>query len=107
MRCIGSFTTLEIDIDEINGDISEAVVTDSKISIDWVEDGENYFASLHSTNGIEYDGTFGEPILNDACKMTGVKYEALDGSVLLLAKWVRKDLGTAGACYFEFFPAEQ
>lgn len=101
MRCSGTYTDLEIDIDETNGDIIEAVVTESKISIDWVEDGESFHASLASSDGVEYHGSFGEPVLNRACKMKGIKYATADGSILLLARWNRFDTGTSGSCYFE------
>ena len=47
MRHHGTYTELEIDIDETDGDIGEAVVTESKISIDWVEDDVEFYASLH------------------------------------------------------------
>ena len=106
MRHNGTYTELEIDIDETDGDITEAVVTESKISIDWVEDGQNFFASLHSTDGIEYEGNFGEPVLSDACKMSGTKYMAAYGSVLLLVRWTHQDLATSGSCYFELDPVD-
>ena len=107
MRHHGTYTELEIDIDETDGDIREAVVTESKISIDWVEDDVEFYASLHSTDGIEYQGTFGEPVLDNACRMSGTKYTAADGSVLLLASWIRDDRGMSGSCYFELEPEEQ
>lgn len=104
MRYNGTYTELEIDIDETDGEITEAVVADSKISIDWVEDGDKFFASLHSNDGIEYCGNFGEPVLSDACKMNGIKYTTADGSILLLASWNRTDTGARGSCYFELEP---
>ena len=56
MRHKGTYTELEIDIDETTGDIRDAVVTESKISIDWAEDDVEFYPSLHSTDGIEYQG---------------------------------------------------
>ena len=49
MRHKGTYTELEIDIDETDGDIRDAVVTESKISTDWAEDDVEFYPSLHST----------------------------------------------------------
>lgn len=54
MRCAGVYTELKIDIEETDGDIVDAVVTESKISIDWIEEGNSFFALLTSSDGAEY-----------------------------------------------------
>ena len=63
--------------------------------MDWDEDGNRMHARLLSQDGLIYRGTFGDPTLNNDCKMDAVRHDFND-DVFLLASWSRKDTGYGG-----------
>lgn len=67
MQYKGTITEFDddIDLDEFHYEIDDAVVTDTRISIEWDEDGQKCFAKLQSTNGFTFSGVFGTPLLNN------------------------------------------
>jgi hypothetical protein len=96
MRLTGQMFEVE-GLDEFSSDVTEAVVTNSKISFDWDEDGEFMHAELHSTDGgTEYKGHFGSPRPEKGCVMEATRFQSKDGGVLLWLKWHRKDTGFEG-----------
>lgn len=68
--------------------VSEAVLTETELQIDWIEDGQRSHLRATSSDGISYSGTFGYPQLDEQREVDAKRYEAQDGSVLLLARWL-------------------
>ncbi len=104
MKFSGVVTELQRDIDDADFPVSEAVITKKRVAIDWDEHGELFHAVLYSTDGgIIYTGNYGTPIPKKNWFMTATKYDAADGSVLLLCKWVQEDdeFPNSGASFFE------
>ena len=109
MRLTGTITELDIDqFEECDYEVKEAVVTDGRVAIDWTEDGQRFHLLAESTDGgTTYQGHFGfdRPNANWIIELT--RYTAVDGDVLLLAKWHQKDTGDQGACFFELSPEDE
>lgn len=100
MRLSGQMYEVE-GMDEYEGDVQDAVVTNERIAMDWEEDGEALHAVLHSTDGgYSYKGTFGEPVLDPNCLMEAWRFKSLAGDELLWATWYRKDTGFGGTSFF-------
>ena len=105
MKCSGVVTELEIEMDEADFAVTEAVVTKNRISIDWDEYGKVFNVVMNSTDGgATYEGIYGDPRPNANWSMTATRYDSANGSILLLAEWVQEDGGKSGVCMFELDP---
>jgi hypothetical protein len=92
----GVITEIEGELEDGDWIVSEAIVTDTRVCIDWIEGVQSFHAKLESDDGVTFEGHYGTPIPNSNWSMTGVKYTAADGSVLLLLKWDQSDNGIGG-----------
>lgn len=104
MKCQGMVTELEIDAEEYDFDVTDAIVEHDRISIDWIEDDEPFHAKLNSSDGVEYGGNYGCPKPDSAWTMTATRYDSAGGAILLLAQWYQDDNGRGGTCIFELNP---
>jgi hypothetical protein len=105
MRLTGTMTELDIDLDEYDWEIKEAVVTTKRIAIDWTEEDEPFCLIAHSTDGGKtYTGNYGNHTPNENWKMEITRYSGPDNAILLLAKWYQTDNGRMGACFIELQP---
>lgn len=87
-------------LDEWDLNVSEAIVTDTRIAIEWKEDGQHFFLQAKSTDGVIYDGEMRDvPEARTAVQIT--RYSARDGGELLICKWHNKLTGYEGDCIFE------
>ena len=96
MRMVG--IAYDFDEDELPvAEITEAIVTDQRIALDWKEDGENFHAALTSSDdGISYEGEFGSPRPHAGCEVKGYRYDGKAGDVVLWLSWCRDDTGFGG-----------
>jgi hypothetical protein len=77
--------------------VAEAVVTQTRIAMDWTEGGDKFHISATSTDrGASYEGHFGEPRADANCRMQIRRFTSTDGTELLIAKWYRDDTGNGG-----------
>ena len=83
-------------LDEYTYEITDAVVTDKRISLDWEQDGFMYNAIMNSEDGTNYVGAFGSPRPENGCHMEARRFKAKSGEELLWLKWNRKDTGYEG-----------
>lgn len=84
-------------LDEYASDVKEAVVTNTKIAMDWEEGDELLHALLHSEDGGSvYKGNFGSPKPEKGCDMEATRFTSKNGEVLLWLTWKRKDRGVGG-----------
>lgn len=95
MRFAGTWQEVE-DLEEDAFEISEAIVTKSRIAIDWEEGGDPRHAMLHSDDGYFYRGTFGFPQLDSENKLEAWRYRSVAGDELLWIKWELGESGAAG-----------
>jgi hypothetical protein len=104
MKCKGMVTELEIDVDEYDFDVTDAIVEDDHISVDWTEDGEPFHVKLRSTDGVTYKGNYGCPKPTPDWSITATRYDSASGTVLLLAEWYQDDDGHGGTSILELLP---
>lgn len=96
MRVTGQW--YEVDgMDEPTCDIQDAIVTKDRIALDWEENGDMFHALLHSTDGgYNYQGHFGERLLDTNCVIEAWRFRSVAGDELLWVTWHRKDTGFGG-----------
>ena len=94
----------DVSLDEYNYEVLDAVVTDTRIAIDWDENGEPYHLKARSTNGVTYNGNYGTPRPNSQWHMELTRYSSRDGCELLIGEWNERDSGSTGMCVFELEP---
>ncbi len=81
-------------LDEYDAEIKEAVLTEERVAIDWVEDGENYHLLAHSKDGGRtYDGTYGvsadgTPRLDPNLRVRLTRLLVFDDTPRLVAHWL-------------------
>lgn len=61
MRYAGVVTDLEEDLEDGDAEVREAVVTDTRISLDWDEEHQSFHMQLTSTDGVTFQGHYGSP----------------------------------------------
>jgi len=84
-------------LDAYDSDVQEAVVTNSRIVIDWDEDDDHFHAILHSEDGgTTYKGNFGSPEPDSKWVIGATRFTANNGEVLLWLDWDQKDRGVGG-----------
>jgi hypothetical protein len=82
--------------------VAEAVVTNERVALDWIEDGVRYHLLAHSRDGgLTYQGNYGMFRPEPPWTIELVRYTAIDGSVVLLATWYEKDSGKEGTSMFQ------
>lgn len=82
--------------------VAEAVVNSERIALDWIEDGVRYHLLAHSKDGgLTYQGNYGMFRPEEQWTIELTRYAAMDGSVVLMAKWYEKDSGNEGSSMFE------
>jgi hypothetical protein len=92
----------DIDLSEYDWEIDEAVVTKSKIALDWEENGELFhLLAVSHDEGCTYSGKYGSPQPNPDWTMELTRYTAVDRSVFLVAYWHQTDTGNEGSCVFQ------
>lgn len=97
MKLAGYMHDIE-NLDEYDSRVTDAVITNSKISFDWDED-EGFHATMQSSDGgITYHGTFGSPTPEAGCVIEGTRFQAKNGEILLWLRWYREDTGNEGSC---------
>jgi len=79
--------------------VKEAVVSEKRISIDWLEDGNLGHLEAVSHDGTNFRGHYGYPtITNDF--VVELKRYAADGEVLFFGTWYERDIGEQGIWAF-------
>lgn len=92
----------DVNIDEWDYEVHEAVVTKAKIAIDWKEEGTPFHLLAHSQDGGDtYFGNYGSPEPIKAWKMELTRYTSVNGTILLIARWHQTDNGNEGVCAFQ------
>lgn len=77
-----------VELDGFNiSQVKEAIVTPTQIQIDWDEGGDIGHLRATSTDGISYSGTYGYRRLDPALTLSLKRYDAKDGSILLVGSW--------------------
>jgi hypothetical protein len=104
MRLTGTATELDMDLEEYDYEVVEAVVTAQRIAIDWIENGEKFHVVAVSTDGgTTYRGTFGCTDPEPGWVMEIARYTAKNKTELLLAEWLQTDIGRAGSSVFRLW----
>jgi hypothetical protein len=106
MRYKGKAIDVEFDleIDQAEYDIAEAVITDKRIAMDWVEDGDRiHFVGSSSDGGCTYKGHFGCPEPDPQWVMDITRYIAKNKAELLLAQCVQHDSGETWMSVFRLW----
>lgn len=84
-------------LDEYTVPIPEAVVTDTRISLDWEENGYRYNAILESSDGGNYySGHYGSPGPEKVAFIEASRFTSKSGQELLWLYWCREDTGYEG-----------
>lgn len=91
----------DVPLDEYDYDVKEAVVTDTRIAIDWDEEGTIFHLKASSTDGVMYQGNYGTPRPDSTCHMELTRYLSREGDELLIGKWTDLESGATGMCIFE------
>ena len=92
----------DVDFNEYNYEVDEAVVTKNRIAIDWREDGIPFhFVGQSNDGGNTYVGNYGSPQPDKKWNMEISRFTAADGRVLLIARWHQTDNGREGSSAFE------
>lgn len=85
-------------LDEYDCKLKDAVVTNARIAIDWIEGEEWLHALLTSEDGgTLYKGNFGSPKPEKGCEMEAIRFTAKNGELLLWVTWKREDRGVGGS----------
>lgn len=78
-------------------EITEAIVTDTRLSLDFIEDGTHGHLEAHSEDGKRYKGCYRYPSLEpDAYPAEFEVFRANDGEVLLVGRWWDRRNGETG-----------
>jgi hypothetical protein len=107
MRFSGACTELDVDLDEHDYEVVEAVVTSKRIAIDWIEDADKFHVvAISRDGGLSYQGNFGCPVPDNGWNMEITRFTAKNKAELLLAKWVQRDSGRGGWSIFQLWPGK-
>lgn len=92
---------------EANYRITDLIVTDTRIAMDWTEEGTPASVVAASTDGGLYRGNMGFP-RPDAEGLAEFRvYRAKDGELLLFGRWWRTDNSSAGTWLIQCSPQAQ
>ena len=97
MKMTGCFFNVE-GMDEWDLAVDDAIVTNSRMSLDWEEDGYKYNAVLKSEDGAQYHGTFGSPGPMPKNTIEARRFKSTNGDELLWMKWYSDDSNNEGTC---------
>lgn len=85
---VGNFYFLGEDEDDLlDGEITEAIVTRSRIALTWDEEAEAMNANLHSVDGTFYQGIWGSRTEPNIGEIEGWLYRSEAGDYLFWGKW--------------------
>ncbi|MCY2995078.1 MAG: hypothetical protein NTY19_45545 [Planctomycetota bacterium] len=81
------------------GNVVDAVVTKSSLSLDWSEEGIKGHLKATSRDGVHYKGVFGYPRPDPDDSLQLTLYRA-EGEILLFGTWYRHEDGAEGIWAF-------
>ncbi len=94
MRYSGGFIRIENDEAWV---VTEAIISERRISLDYIESGVAAHLEATSSNGKLFKGSWGYTQVELGRYDTELAlYKAADGEILLLGKWWNHDEGTTG-----------
>jgi hypothetical protein len=67
--------------------VTDSVLTDNRISLDWDENGVVGHLEATSADGQTFAGTFGYPQLDPSSRVTFTRYRSKEGAVVLIGHW--------------------
>ena len=79
--------------------VSDAVITDQKLSADWDEAGECGHLEATSTDGIMFTGHYGYPSLDLRRSTLLKRYRSADGDTLFIGPWQNANNGREGTWF--------
>jgi len=105
MKCSGEMCSIPWGDAEYGGPVSDAIVTPTRVSIDWKDDDDLWHLEAQSVdNGTTYNGTFGSPRLLPSNRVKIKRFVAADNSMLLLAEWQDSARNNEGHAIFQLDP---
>jgi hypothetical protein len=99
MRYKGKGIDVEFDlnVDDFEYEIVQAVITTKRIAIDWTQNGDKFhLLATSSDGGCTYRGHFGCPQPDPHWVMEMTRYTAKNKAELLLGTWIQHDSGETG-----------
>jgi hypothetical protein len=94
----------DLEIDQYEFEVVEAVVTDKRIAMDWIQkDSKFHLLATSSDGGCTYKGHFGCPEPEPDWMMELTRYTAKNKAELFLAQWVQRDSGATGMSVFRLW----
>lgn len=92
-------------IDDSPHEVTRAIITDARISLDWIEDGDRGGLTVTSSDGLLYKGTVTYPGWPDHVYHTSLgKYTAANGVIILFGRWQRSGDSEQGTWAFQLPP---
>jgi hypothetical protein len=89
---------------EVTKIVTEAVITQDRVAIDWDEGEHLGHLEAKSTDGIHFSGHYGYPVTYDVYRCEFTLYKAED-EVLLYGTWYEANAGWEGVWLFKLSPA--
>ena len=87
-------------------EVESAVVTETKLSVDWQESGETGHLHATSSDGVNYGGNYGYP-RSDPLRIASLKrYDSKNGEILFIGTWHNKNYGQEGTWFFTLKPTD-
>jgi|AMFO01.1.fsa_nt_gi hypothetical protein len=104
MRYGGQIT--EVDAEDFDYEIDEAILTDERVAIDWKEEGEHFHLLAQSRDGGRtYQGHFGAPRPDPDNEVRLTRLDTFDNVPRLFAHWVVHSDGNEFRSLINFEPA--
>ena len=75
--------------------ITEAIISQNRISIDWPEEGNRGHLEASSTDGINFRGNYGYPVPSKDLVFELKRYDA-NKEILFFGTWHERDVGDQG-----------
>lgn len=98
------YTAQYYEYEESDYEITDLIVTDTRISMDWIEGGERAGLVASSTDGFIYHGTMGFPRPDPEGLAEFRVYRAKNDELLLFGRWWRTDGSNAGTWLIRCMP---
>ncbi len=76
--------------------ISDAIITENRLAIDWLEDGYPASLIVTSDDGLQYQGTFGYPAPEERYRVEFRRFNDQTGEVILIGRWWQSDMAEGG-----------
>ncbi len=84
--------------------VTDVVITDTTLSVDWLENGYAGHLSATSSDGVVYTGHYGFPRPEARFHIKLERFVSAAGEVLLFGTWWRTDSPDGGVWVFRLTP---